>query len=579
MTMKRDTSHIIARSALAALVAGALFVAQLALPAQRMESASTPPPATATHAPRPTRTPRPTPSPTPARIRAAIEVNSTAPGAPFSPRMLGSNLPAWLKSGVFENETFRRRVAASGIHLLRIPGGAWGDEYGWLSCETGKDQPGAFPCRFPWAARPTDFINFFRAVAAQGNAIEPMYIVNVNYTAQEAAALVAFHNSYVTDTTRIGVDIRGTDWLTAGHWAQLRAAGGNVEPLRITLWEIGNELYGGKPAVKGCPASGWENTWTCNGAEYIDGNEQHDGFIKMRAAMQAVDSSILVGAVGHESSLGGWSRGVLTRGGAVMDYYVAHAYPQYYNYGNPRREIEHIVSIPQYLWPKIKREADLAFAEYAGGRAIPIALNEFNIVPEWGKKDYRNYLNKHVNALFMADSIGMMATHGYAMAAQWDVMNGPSPEMGGGVNEFGLMRAYKYDRRMTRQPQYYAFPIWARFGLTTLPVTSSVDPAKEMSVYAGRPEAGVVSVLLINKSDRPADAQITLAGARQIAGGLADTVTAESPDALQAAFNGVFNPKDDLSDAPPVTLKGAADNRLSYTVAPYAIALLRLRAR
>lgn len=575
--MTRFLSRPVARIALAVLVAGALCVVPFALPAQRAESASTPPPPTQT--PRPTRTPRPTPSPTPARIAATIEVNAVAPGASFSPRMLGSNLPAWLKTEVFENETFRRRVAASGIRMLRIPGGAWGDEYGWLSCETGKDQPGAFPCRFPWAARPTDFINFFKAVAALGNPIEPMYIVNVNYTAQEAAALVAFHNSYVTDTTRIGVDIRGTDWYTAGRWAQLRAAGGNPQPLRITLWEIGNELYGGKPVVKGCPASGWENTWTCNPVEYIDGNAEHDGFIKMRAAMRAVDPSILVGAVGHESSLGGWSRGVLTRGGAAMDYYVAHTYPQYYDYGNPRREIEHIVSIPQYLWPKIKREADLAFAEYAGGRAIPIALNEFNIVPEWGKADYRNYLNKHVNALFIADSIGMMIAQGYDMAAQWDVMNGPSPEMGGGVNEFGLMRAWEYDRQMTRQPQYYAFPIWARFGLLTLPVTSSVDPAKEMSVYAGRPAPGVVSVLLINKSDRPADAQITLAGARQILSGTLDTVTAESPDALIAAFNGVMNPRDDLSDAPPVALRSAAGNRLQHTVPPYSIALLRLRVR
>ncbi|MCS7061707.1 MAG: alpha-L-arabinofuranosidase, partial [Anaerolineae bacterium] len=534
---------------------------------------------TPTSTPRPTRTPRPTPSPTPARISAGIEVNVAVSPTPFSPRMLGSNLPAWLKREVFENETFRRRVAASGIRLLRIPGGAWADEYGWLSCETGQDQPGAFPCRFPWASRPSDFINFFKAVAALGNPIEPMYIVNVNYTAQEAAALVAFHNSYVTDTTPIGVDIRGTNWYTAGRWAQLRAAAGNLQPLRINLWEIGNELYGGKPAVKGCPKSGWENTWTCDPVEYIEGNAQHDGFIKMRAAMQAVDPSISVGAVGHESSLGGWGRGVLTRGGSVMDYYVIHTYPQYYNYGNPRREVEHIVSIPQYLWPKIKREADLAFDQYAAGRDIPIALNEFNIVPEWGKTDYRNYLNKHVNALFMADSIGMMIVNGYDMAAQWDVMNGPSPEMGGGVNEFGLMRAYDYDRNMTRQPKYYAFPIWARFGLTTVPVTSSVDPAKEMSVYAGRPAPGIVSILLINKSDRPADAQITLAGARQILGGTLDTVTADSPDAVISAFNGVTNPKDDLSDAPPVTLNGAPGNRFNHTVPPYSIALLRLRIR
>ena len=532
--------------------------------------------ATPTPPVRPTHTPRPTPSPTPARISAEITVDAASEGVLFSPRMLGNNLPAWLKRQVFEHPVFRARVAASGIRMLRIPGGSWSDEYGWLSCETGRDQPGAFPCRFPWAARPTDFINFLKATG-----IEAMYTVNVNYTAQEAAALVAFFNSAITDTTRIGPDIRGTDWYTAGRWAQLRAAGGNPEPLGIRLWEIGNEVYGGKPVVKGCPRNGWENTWTCSGEEYIKGNAEHDGFIKMRAAMLNVDPTIQVGAVGHESSLGrGWAYNVLTHGGQVMDYYVVHTYPQYYNYGNPRREIEHILAIPQRLWPKIKSEAEMAFADAAGGRPIPIVVNEFGIVPEWGKEDFRNYMNKHVAALFIADSIGQMIVNRYAMAAHWNVMNGPSPELSGRmVNEFGLMFDYERDPKMTRQPKYYVYPLWARFGERTLPMTSSADPARELSVYAGRVGANVVSLLVINKSNRPADAQITLKGVRRITGGLVDALTAESADATTAAFNGVAEPKDDLSDASPLPLKGSATDRLSYTFAPYAITLLRLNVQ
>lgn len=530
----------------------------------------------ATPTSRPTRTPRPTPLPTPSRISAVITVDAAADGVPFSPRMLGNNLPAWLKRQVFEHPVFRARVAASGIRMLRIPGGSWSDEYGWLSCETGVDQPGAFPCRFPWAARPTDFINFLKAVG-----IEAMYTVNVNYTAQEAAALVAFFNSAITDTTHIGADIRGTDWYTAGRWAQLRAAGGNVAPLGIRLWEIGNEVYGGKPVVKGCPKHGWENTWTCSGEEYIKGNAEHDGFIKMRAAMLAVDPTIQVGAVGHESSLGrGWAYNVLLHGGQAMDYYVVHTYPQYYNYGNPRREIEHILGIPQQLWPKIKAEAEMAFADATGGRQIPIVVNEFGIVPEWGKEDFRNYMNKHVAALFIADSIGQMIVNGYAMAAHWNVMNGPSPELSGRmVNEFGLMFDYERDPKMTRQPKYYVYPIWARFGDRILPATSSADPARELSVYAGRAGAGTVSVLVINKSERPADVQIALNGVQRIIGGLVDTLVASSADATAASFNGVADPKDDLSDALSKPITGSATGRLSYTFAPYAITLLRLDVR
>jgi alpha-L-arabinofuranosidase len=144
------------------------------------------------------------------------------------------------------------------------------------------------------------------------------------------------------------------------------------------------------------------------------------------------------------------------------------------------------------------------------------------------------------------------------------------------VNEFGLMFDYERDPKMTRQPKYYVYPIWARFGDRILPANSSADPARELSVYAGRAGAGTVSVLVINKSERPADVQITLNGVRRITDGRVDSLTATSADATAAAFNGVADPKDDLSDAPSLPLKGSPTGRLSYTFAPYSITLLRL---
>ncbi len=531
------------------------------------------PEGTPTRTPRPTRTPTPTPTATPARIAATIEIDAAAEGRSFSPMMLGSNLPSWLKRSTFEDEQFRRRVAASGVTLLRIPGGSWGDEYGWLSCETGKNQPGAFPCRFEWASRPTDFIHFFRGVEELGVQIEPMYIMNMNYTAQEAAAAVAFYNAQVGDTTPIGRDRNGTDWRTAGHWAQLRADHGNEAPLGIHYWEIGNEVYGGKPGDPGCKSNGWEETWTCKGDEYILGTGEHDGALALRAAMQAVDPTIVVGIVGATDAAFGnrWSEAVLRSGGDEIDYFVIHTYPSYHNYGNPTKELDELLALPQTHWVRLKESADKALDAYAPGLEIPLVVNEYEIVPEWGKPDVRNYMNKYIDALWIADSIGQMIVNGFDIAAQWDVMNGKSDDWG---NEFGLMVA---DGTNDRQPKYWALPIWSRFGTTMLPVTSSAQAESELSVYAGRLEDGTITLLAINKSDRFADVQVVLSGVGQIAGGVADMVTAPSLDATTASWNEVADPADDLSNAPPSPVDAGQGDRLDYTFVPLAITLLRLQ--
>jgi alpha-L-arabinofuranosidase len=530
------------------------------------------PRATPTRTRRPTRTPTPTPTATPERIVATIEVDAAAEGMSFSSLMLGSNLPSWLGRSTFEDEQFRRRVAASGVTLLRIPGGAWGDEYGWLSCETGKDQPGAFPCWHEWQATPSDFINFFRGVEALGVHIEPMYIMNMNYTAQEAAATVAFYNAPITDTTPIGMDRNGTGWRTVGHWARLRADHGNETPLGIHYWEIGNEVYGGKPGDLGCKSNGWEETWTCRGDEYMIGTDEHDGALDLRAAMLAVDPTIAVGMVGASGAAFGnrWSEAVLTSGGDEIDYFVIHTYPNYHNYGNPRKELDELVALPQTHWKRLKESADKALHTYAEGLEIPLVVNEYEMVPEWGRPDIRNYMNKYVDAIFITDSIGQMIVHGFDIAAQWDVMNGKSDDWG---NEFGLMKA---DGSNDRQPKYWAFPLWARFGTAMLHVVSSAKAESELSVYGGRREDGTITLLVINKSDRFADVEVTLAGVGRIVGGLADVVAAPSLDSTTATFNGIEDPADDLSDAPPLPVDAGQYNRLNHTFAPFSITLLRL---
>ena len=161
-------------------------------------------------------------------------------------------------------------MVASGTTLLRLPGGSWSNHYDWLGCELGDPQR----CDWTWAMRPSDFLGLLEATG-----LPAMWTVSINGTAEEAAAAVAFFNGNVDDDRPIGSDRNGRDWLTVGHWAQLRADDGHPEPVPIRYWEVGNEVYGAVQAAgPGCASWGWEDVWTCDGTEYVEGTADHDGF-------------------------------------------------------------------------------------------------------------------------------------------------------------------------------------------------------------------------------------------------------------------------------------------------------------
>ncbi len=154
-----------------------------------------------------------------------------------------------------------------------------------------------------------------------------MWTASFSGTAEEAAAAVAFFNGDVDDDRVIGVDEEGRDWQTVGEWARLRAAGGHPDPARIELWEVGNEVYGAKPAAgPDCAPFGWEDVWTCDGTQYIEGDDVHDGYLEFRDAMLAVDPDIEVGAVGlpDGESWGNWGDEVIAGAGDLLDFYVIH---------------------------------------------------------------------------------------------------------------------------------------------------------------------------------------------------------------------------------------------------------------
>lgn len=498
----------------------------------------------------------------PAQITAAISFDINDTGTSINPYIRGSNLPAWLGSWRPGDTTFVNRTKATQIPMLRLPGGSWSNYYEWYPCETTN------VCPWEWGVlKPTDFIDFLQAANT-----DAMYAVNMNGTAKEAAALVAFFNGSVNDHRTIGVDVRGHDWGQVSDWAELRRDHGNPDPINIKYYEIGNEIYGGKPGMgTDCTfAWGWEDVWTCDGREYVNGigsgSNRKEGYLEFRSAMKFVDPTILVGAVGvtSQDSWSNWGNEVIEEAGNDLDFYVIHQYAFF----EPPANYQVALATPQATWADLMADYENALDQYGNGRSVPLAITEYNLFSVQDQ-DTGQWMTRGVNMLFMADTIGQMITHGVDMANHWVLSNG----IVWNGTDYGLFDPHDY----ARGPQYYVFPLWAKFGQEMLPVNSNANAATQLSVYAGRIDPWHVSVLAINKTGNPIQTTIQMQGAPGLLlGGTADVARVSSLDSQTATFNGLSDPNDSLSNAPPVSL-GVVANPLAYTFQPYSITLLRLQ--
>ena len=393
----------------------------------------------------------------------------------------------------------------SGTTLLRMPGGSWSNSYNWSACEVGD----AERCVFVDAARPSDFIGFM-----EGTGLPGMWTVSINETAQSAAAAVAFFNGDIDDDSVIGIDRNGRDWGTVSFWAGLRAEGGHREPVSVRLWEVGNEVYGGKPESGGalCASFGWEDVWTCDGTAYMNGDDQHDGYIAIRQAMLAVDPTIEVGAVGvsEPSAWSDWGNKVIAAGAGEMDFYVVHQYGF-----DESPEAQSALARPSSMW------ADTVSAVRGSlGDTTPIAVTEYNLVAFEGGDGERT-MTQNMNALFLADTIGQLAELGVSVANQWNLANGTTAS----GTDYGMIRLE--DGSTT--PQYEAMRLWSAAGSELLEALSSDEM---VHAYPTRHDDGSVTLLVVNLNEEATSATIGLDGASL---GPVALVTGVSTDDLEAS--------------------------------------------
>ncbi|MEX2626174.1 MAG: hypothetical protein WD225_04785 [Ilumatobacteraceae bacterium] len=489
-----------------------------------------------------------------------IVVHADEPIADIDRRILGTNLPAWLGPEVLDDEVFRAMTVALGTTLLRLPGGSWSNHYDWLACEL--DDPDG--CHWTWAARPSDFLDFMAATDLPAS-----WTVSINGTAEEAAALVAFFNGELDDTRGIGTDRRGRDWRTVGHWASMRAAAGHPTPRPITIWEIGNEVYGAvAEAGPGCAPFGWESVWTCDPDDYVYGDADHDGFLRFREAMLAVDPTIQVGAVGvgEQASWNGWGDEVMAAAGAAIDFYVVHHYAS----GGPI-DATAALDAPPDQWPDIAADVREGFERHGLGD-VPIAITEHNLVA-FLEGDEARLMPTAVNALHLADTIGQFAVLDIDVANQWNLANGPVSD----TSDYGLLGVGHDQPAGHRTPAYYAMVLWSRMGdqLVAVDVGRGLDAAGISAYATTSTTRDGTDLLVINRSDSTVVADVVVDGLdpARPARFTADVLAAGTLLTRDATFNGLAQPAPDLTDAPAIDL-GPTDGVLRYELAPISVTVL-----
>jgi hypothetical protein len=479
-------------------------------------------------------------------LDADVVIDAAAIGRPIDRRVLGTNVPAWLGRERLTDPAFQDRTIASGVTVLRMPGGSWSNAYDWAACE----QRDADRCLWTWGARPTDFIEFMQATDLAG-----MWTVSINQTAQSAAAAVAFFNGSVDDRTVIGIDRDGVDWGTVGEWARLRADHGNADPVPILLWEVGNEVYGGKPGAGGdeCADFGWEDVWTCDGAAYTTGDADHDGYLQIREAMISVDPAIEVGAVGVSQldAWSGWGEEVVAEAGDDLDFYVVH---EYGFGGSP--DVDEAVGQPADSWPKI---VDRLRREIAP--TVPIAVTEYNLV-SFEAGDDELSMTQSLNALFIADTIGQMIVSGVQIANQWNLANGTTSS----GTDYGLVDADDY----SPFPQYHAMAMWGSTGDTLLDVEIArerVDLAERVRVYPTRRADGSLAIVLLNLDDDPIEFDLALTGLETSGG---------APSATLAVTSSPDPEGPELTIDDPVAVAGIDDGRATLVLPPWSMNLMEV---
>ena len=250
--------------------------------------------------------------------------------------MPGDAAPGGVRRDVFD------KIAQLKPAFIRWPGGNVAQDYHWAWGVGPRDQRVTW-INLSWKNEPEpsdfgtdEFIAFARAAGA-----EPSITVNVEgrgATVEEAAAWVEYCNGPATS-----------------KYGAMRAANGHAAPFSVTLWEVGNEIWG--DWVRG----------------HSDAETYARNYNRYAKAMRAVDPSIKLIAVGDNNMK--WNRTVLSAAGENIDYLAIHHYYGRHEAGN---DVSKLLARPLFLERFYSDVAQLLRELKLDGR-VKLAINEWGL--------------------------------------------------------------------------------------------------------------------------------------------------------------------------------------------------------
>lgn len=509
-------------------------------------------------------------------LALSVEVDAESPLATVLPHAFGMHTSVY--DNALDYPGLPRQLNEAGITMLRYPGGGYSDNYHWSTHHmTPWRSNGRDGSQTGYLAPNTDFGHYVSLLDAFGGTamITVNYGTNARGTGpgepKEAAAWVAYANGNPSDETVIGLDSTGEDWRTVGFWATLRASApgspeddgetpefdflrvSHPEPLGITYWEIGNEVFGngyydgdnGYEQDLHLPYDGTNRV----GHEALSPTTYGRGVLEFIDAMKAVDPTIKVGAVLNtppdDYNWGpNWNEDVLVECGDQIDFAAVHWYTG--------TSIPTLLRAPQQTIHEMAAELRASFDVYAGDNAANNAANIEITLTELGPRvsvDTRS----QVRGLFAADSYATFMEHGFANIAWLELHAG------------GFLSERPPD---VPGPAYKGIQLVHRMAAPgdTFVQANSSDPGVIVP-HASRRADGSIGVMLINIDQRiDASVEVAIQGAALTGSG---TLYLYEP----AEFGG----EDDGAVTGPTELDGLG-NDFTFELPPFSIATLLLDA-
>ena len=448
-----------------------------------------------------------------AQVNVNVSVNTSSPityangAATATMPATGLGLCSSVYANMWGDPALPGDIAASGVQIVRYPGGSYSDIYNW-SLNTANEGGYVGPH--------ADMGNFFNVINSAGT--QAMITVNYgsNTTAtmgaqpQEAAAEVAFAdanpNIYGTPSdVTLGTDAAGVNWYTAGYWAKLRAstpsqystwataagdynpayaflAIGHSAPENIQYWEIGNEIGG-----NGYSGIQWEYDLH---APYNNGNTSDNtgrkgnpllsptayaqNLNQFATLMKQVDPTIKIGAGFDAQANSTGDKAILQTAGNNIDFGIIHWYPT--------------GSLPSMITSTLPGEiANLRTSVQnntsKGYNGIEINVTEFG--------DGNSSPPTVENALFAADAYATGFENGLKNMTFQEMSNSHYLNGNGTAGNPGEV--------------YYAIQMVSKFAATGDTFVSTSSNNSSLRVHADRKPDGSVALLVINDSTTSAD--------------------------------------------------------------------------